>query len=80
MKFAVDLNSILKTYRRKYSDFIFIRQNLKFFRIYFVFFTQTIITNVLSNKSKNASVRFFICMSSTYVQLFTAFAEAVLKV
>ena len=37
------------------------------------------IKNVLCNKRKNASVRFFICMSSVCVQLFTAFEEAVLK-
>ena len=37
------------------------------------------IKNVLCNKSKNASVRFFIYMSSMCVQLFTAFEEAVLK-
>ena len=35
--------------------------------------------NVLCNKSKNPSVRFFICMSSMCVQLFTAFEETVLK-
>ena len=34
---------------------------------------------VIFNKSKNASVRFFINMSSMCVQLFTAFEEAVLK-
>ena len=34
---------------------------------------------VLCNKSKNASVHFFICTSSMSVPLFTAFAEAVLK-
>ena len=44
-----------------------------------VFFTQTMITNVLCNKNQNGSVRFFICMSSMCVQLFTAFEEAVLK-
>ena len=43
--------------------------------MFVVFFTQ----NVLHNKSKNASVRFFMCMSSMCVQLFTAFEEAVLK-
>ena len=37
------------------------------------------IKNVLCNQSNNASVRFFICMSSMFVQLFTAFEEAVLK-
>ena len=44
-----------------------------------MFFTQNMIKNVLGNKNKNASVRFFICMSSMCVQLFTAFEEAVLK-
>ena len=36
---------------------------------------------VLCNKSKKASVRFFICrpMSSMCVQLFTAFDEVILK-
>ena len=33
------------------------------------------IKNVLCNKNQNASVRFFICMSSMCVQLFTAFEE-----
>ena len=56
-----------------------IQQNLKFCRIFDVFFTHKMITNVLCNKSKNASVCFFICMSSMCVQLFTAFEEAVLK-
>ena len=37
------------------------------------------IENVLCNKNKNASVRFFICMSSMCVQLFTAFEEPVLR-
>ena len=37
------------------------------------------IKNVLCNTNQNASVRFFICMSSMCVQLFTAFEEAVLK-
>ena len=37
------------------------------------------IQNVLCNTNQNASVRFFICMSSMCVQLFTAFEEAVLS-
>ena len=37
------------------------------------------IKNLIFNKSKNASVRFFIYMSSKCVQRFTAFEEAVLK-
>ena len=37
------------------------------------------IRNLIFNKTKNASVRFFIYMSSMCVQLFTAFEEAVLK-
>ena len=57
----------------------FIQQNLKFCRFFVGFFTQTMIKNVLCNKNKNASVRFFICMSSMCVLLFTAFEEAVLK-
>ena len=56
----------------------FIQQNLNFFRIFVVFHKKKI-KNVLCNKSKNASVRFFICMSSMCVQLFTAFEEVVLK-
>ena len=47
--------------------------------MFVVFFTQTMIKNVLCNKNQNASVRFFICMYSMCVQLFTAFEEAVLK-
>ena len=73
------LNNILKTVQKEISLNIlifFIQQNMKFFRIFLFFFTQTMIKNVLCNKSKNASVRFFICMC---VQLFTAFEEAVLK-
>ena len=77
------LNSILKTYRRKFLfrffRFFFIQKNLKFCQIFVVFFTQTMIKNVLCNTNQNASVRFFICMSSMCVQLFTAFEEAVLK-
>ena len=57
----------------------FIQQNLKCCRIFVVFSTQKMIKNVLCNKSKNASVRFFIGMSSMCVQLFTAFEEAVLN-
>ena len=57
----------------------FIQQNLKFCRVLCVFFTQKMIKNVLCNKSKNASVRFLICMYSMCAQLFTAFEEAVLK-
>ena len=45
----------------------------------FVFFKQKMIKNLIFNKSKNASVRFFIYMSSMCVQRFTAFEEAVLK-
>ncbi len=44
-----------------------------------VFFIQKMIKNVIFNKSKNASVRFFIYMSTMCAQLFTAFEEAVLK-
>ena len=76
------LNSILKTTEGnffKHSDFFFIQQNLKCCQIFVVFFTQTMIKNVLCNKNQNASVRFFICMSSMCVQRFTAFEEAVLK-
>ena len=34
---------------------------------------------LIFNKTKNASVHFFIYVSSMFVQLFTAFEEAVLK-
>ena len=44
-----------------------------------VFFKQKMITNLIFNKTKIASVCFFIYMSSMYVQLFTAFEEAVLE-
>ena len=46
---------------------------------FFDVFTQKIIKNVIFNKTKNTSVRFFIYMSSRCVQIFTAFEEAVLK-
>ena len=39
----------------------------------FVCFSKKMIKNLIFNKSKNASVRFFIYMSSMCVQLFTAF-------
>ena len=38
------------------------------------------IKKLIFNKTKNASVRFFIYMSSMCVQLFTAFEEAVLRI
>ncbi len=44
-----------------------------------MFFTQKMIKNLIFNKTKNTSVRFFIYMSSMGVQFFTAFEEAVLK-
>ena len=44
-----------------------------------VFFKKKMIKNLIFNKSKNASVCFFIYMSSVFVQRFTAFEEAVLK-
>ena len=46
----------------------------------FVCFSKKKIKNVMFNKTKNASVGFFIYMSSMCVQLFTSFEEeAVLK-
>ena len=57
----------------------FPKQNLKCCQIFVVFFTQKMKKNGLCNKSKNASVRFFMCMSSMCVQLFTAVEAAVLK-
>ncbi len=47
--------------------------------IFCVFFKQKMIKNVIFNKTKNASVPFFIYTSSMCVQLFTAFEEEVLK-
>ena len=44
-----------------------------------LFFKQKMIKTLIFNDTKNASVRFFIYMSSMWVQLFTAFEEAVLK-
>ena len=44
-----------------------------------VCFKQKIINHVIFTKSENASVCFFIYMSSMCVQLFIAFEEAVLK-
>ncbi len=44
-----------------------------------VFFKKKIINNLIFIKTKYASVRFFIYMSSMCVQHFTAFEEAVLK-
>ena len=43
------------------------------------FGTQNMIKNLIFNKTKNISVRFFTDMSSRGVQLFTAFEEVVLK-
>ena len=37
------------------------------------------VKNLIFNKTKNTSVRFFIYMSSRCVQIFTAFEEVVLK-
>ena len=75
------LNSILKTYRRKFLQtfrFFFIQQNLIFFEYFECFsHTQLFIKNVLCNTIKNASVSFFNCMYSMCVQVFTAFEEAV---
>ena len=49
------------------------------FSIFLMFFTQQMIKNVIFNKPKNTSVRFFIYMSSRCLQIFTAFEEVVLK-
>ena len=45
-----------------------------------VCFKKKKIKNLIFNKSKNASVRFFIDMSSMCVHIFTAFEESVLQV
>ena len=76
------LNSILKTYRRKFLKTYeyFSPQNiLNVVKKNLMFFTQKMIKNVIFNKTKNTSVRFFIYMSSRCVQIFTAFEEVVLK-
>ena len=78
------LNSILKTYRRKclnlkHYEYVFTPKNLKCCQHFCVFFKQKISTNLIFNNTKNASVRFFIYMSSICVQLFTAFEEEILK-
>ena len=49
--------------------------SLNFVRV----FHTKMIKNVIFNVTKNTRVRFFICMFSMCVQLFTAFEEAVLK-
>ena len=43
-----------------------------------MFHTHNYLKSVLCDKSKNASVRCFMCMSSMCVQLFTVFKEEVL--
>ena len=74
------LNSILKTYRRKFLKTLWICFHPKKSEMSnFLFFRQKMIKNLIFNKSKNPSVRFFIYMFSMCVQLFTAFEEAVLK-
>ena len=76
------LNSIIKTSEGnffKHSDFFFIQHNLKCFQIFVVFFTQTMIKNVLCNKNQNTSVRFFIYMSYMCVQFCTAFEFALVS-
>ena len=45
-----------------------------------MFFTQKMIKNLIFNKTKNTSVRFFTYMSSRCVQIFTTFEEVVLQV
>ena len=57
----------------KHSEFVLFYKILNLTK-FCVFFTQKMIKNVLCIKSKNASVRFFMC-----VQVLTAFDEAVLK-
>ena len=46
---------------------------------FFDVFHTKMIKNLIFNKTKNTSVRFFIYMSSRCVQIFTAFEEVVLK-
>ena len=76
------LNSILKTYRRKFLKTLWIffhPKKSEMLSIFFMFFTQKMIKNLIFNKTKNTFVRFFIYMSSMCVQIFTAFEEVVLK-
>ena len=72
------LNSILKTYGGKFLKTLRIFLHPKKSVVNF-FFTQKMIKNLIFNKTKNTSVRFFIYMSSRCVQLFTAFEEVVLR-
>ena len=58
------LNIILKTYRRKILWFWFFYLTKSEILLNFVFSHKKMIKHVLCNKSKNASVRFFIYMSS----------------
>ena len=77
------LNSIVKTYRRKFLKTLWIwfhpGNKMKCCQICCVFFTQKMIKNVIFNKTKNTRVRFLIYISSMCVKLFTAFEEAILK-
>ena len=77
------MNSILKTYRRKFVKTFIVsifppKKILNVFKLC-VFFTQKMIKNVIFNNTKNTPVRVFIYMSSMCVQLCTVFEAAVLK-
>ena len=76
------LNSIIKRTEGnflKHYEYFFSPKNLKCCQICLMFFTQKMIKNLIFNKTKNTSVRFFIYMSVRCVQIFTAFEEVVLK-
>ena len=54
------------------------KKNRNFVKCFVCFSNKQMIKNLIFNKNKNASVRFLIYISSKYVQLFTAFEDAVL--
>ncbi len=76
------LNSILKTNRRKFLKtlwILFTPKNLKCCQFCWCFSHKKRLKNLIFNKTKNTSVRFFIYMSSRCVQNVTAFEEVVWK-
>ncbi len=68
---------MIHTYIHTYT-YIFTQKNLKC-QIFLVFFTHKMTKNLIFNKTKNTSVRFFIYVSSRCVHILTAFEEVVLK-
>ena len=57
-KIHVSVGNFLKHY-----EYFFTPKNLKYCQIFLMFFTQKMIKNLIFNKTKNTSVRFFIYMS-----------------